>query len=76
MTRMTDFDPYDALIELNERLSELEYRHNKLVVAYELMEAELIKAHESIRVLQKSHFSLSNFVSNHLDNIKLVDPAK
>lgn len=57
------FSPYDALIELNERLTRLEKAHNQLAHAFQRTETEfnqLLKSHQN---LQKAHLSLSQLVT-------------
>lgn len=71
-----DWDPYDALIDLNERLLRLETAHNNLAHAYEQSERELGLALDSILSLQKSHLALSGFISEHIKNISLIDLPK
>jgi hypothetical protein len=53
------FDPYDLLIELNERLSRLEVAHNKLARAYEQTEKDFSVLLTSHQHLQKAHLTLS-----------------
>lgn len=63
MTRMTDFDPFEVLMEITERLNRLENAHNNLAHAYERSEQELNQALDALQHLQKSHLYLSDFVS-------------
>lgn len=71
---MTDFDPYNALIELNERLLRLEKAHNHLAHAYEKSERELNMALDALQSLQISHLVLSNIVSQeNQDNTDSTD---
>lgn len=58
----TGFDPYDALIELNARLTEVEKRHNMLVRDYEKTQRELSQALHSLNNLQRGHLALSELV--------------
>lgn len=53
------FDPYDALIEMNERLHRLEQAHNTMAHAYAKSEKELTVALHSLRNLQQHHLKLS-----------------
>jgi len=58
-----DFDPYDILMEVMERLNRLEHAHNKLANAFQKTERELNIALQSIKHLQQSHMViLSNQV--------------
>jgi hypothetical protein len=65
------FDPYDALIELNERMNRLEVTHNKLAHAYQRTEQELNIALQSLNSLQKGHLALSRVV--HLNSVRDMD---
>jgi len=58
------FDPYDALIELNERLIKLEQVHNQLARDYTKSQADLNVALHSLRQLQKSYLTLSQLVNS------------
>lgn len=53
-----DFDPYDALISMNERLHRLEQAHNKMAHAYQQSENELTVALHSLKNLQQKHINL------------------
>ena len=57
------FDPYDALIELNDRINRMEIAHNNLAKAFQRTEQELNMALTSLQHLQKSHLKLSELVS-------------
>lgn len=59
----SDFDPYDALIQLNDRLGRLEQVHNQLASDYLKSQSELTSALVSLNHLQKSHLKLSELVS-------------
>ena len=59
-----DFDPYDALIQMNERLHALEKAHNKMAHAYQASERDLSIALNSLRNLQQQHLKLSQYVYN------------
>lgn len=50
-----DFDPYDALIELNERMNRLEQAHNNLARAHQQSERDLNTTLKSLKNLQQ-HF--------------------
>jgi len=56
------FDPYDALIELNNRVTELEKKHNRLAHAYERTQRDLDIALSSIQGLQKGQMLLNDLV--------------
>jgi hypothetical protein len=53
-----DFDPYDALIQMNERLHTLEKAHNKMAHAFQASERELNVALHSLRSLQQRYLLL------------------
>lgn len=57
-----DFDPYDALIELNERISMLEKAHNKMAHAFQRSEVELTTTLQLLKSLQLSHAHLNELV--------------
>lgn len=59
----TGFDPYNALIELNERLLRLETAHNRLANAYQKSENDLSIALDSLQSLQKAYLSLAEFTA-------------
>lgn len=71
-----DWDPYDALIELNERMLRLESAHNRLAHAYEQSERDLNLALDALQSLQRSHLALSNFITEHIRDISLIDLPK
>lgn len=48
-----NFDPYEILIQLNERLTRLEIVHNKLARSYQLSQRDLDVALQTINHLQK-----------------------
>lgn len=56
------FDPYNALVELNDRLGMLEQAHNSLAKSYIKSQADLDTALNSLSSLQKSHLHLSQLV--------------
>ena len=53
-----NFDPYDALIELNERMNRMEHAHNALARAHQQSEQELNSALKSLKNLQQHHILL------------------
>lgn len=56
---MTDFDPYEVLLDLIERVNRVEQAHNNLAHAYERSERELNQALHLLQQLQKRHLALS-----------------
>lgn len=66
-----DFDPYDALIELNERLLRLERAHNRLAKDYERTQKEFTEALESHRKTQIHLLNLQKVVHQFI-----VNPSK
>lgn len=52
------FDPYELLIEMQERLSQLENMHNKLAHAFQQSEQELTMALKLLRSLQQHNLKL------------------
>ena len=66
-----DFDPYDALINMSERLQLLEQAHNKMAHAYQLTENELTLTLHSLRNLQQRHVNLMNRVDALEANAKV-----
>jgi len=71
-----NFNPYDALIELNERLSNLEQVHNQLAHDYLKTQQELTIALECLNTLQKGHLALSNTVTSGLMDKFDIDPSE
>lgn len=58
-----NFSPYDALIELNERMLRLEKKHNQLARDYMQTERDLTEALRQINTLQRGHLALSELVN-------------
>ena len=58
-----NFDPYDALISLQDRLNHLEHAHNKMAHAFRKTEVDLNIALHNLQNLQKSHLALSELVA-------------
>jgi hypothetical protein len=56
------FDPYNALVELNERLLRLEQAHNMLANDYMKSQRDLDITMNSLNSLQKGHLHLSQLV--------------
>lgn len=52
------FDPYDMLIELKERMHNLEHVHNKMANSYYKLEAEMKITQHSLRTLQQKFLEL------------------
>ena len=52
------WDPYDALITMNERLHSLERAHNKMAHAFQQSEHDLSLALNSLRSLQQRYLLL------------------
>lgn len=53
-----DFDPYDALINMNERLHVLEKAHNTMAHAFQQTEHDFTLALNSLRSLQQKYLLL------------------
>mgnify|MGYP006293134347 CR=1 FL=1 len=53
-----NFDPYELLLEMQERLSQLETMHNKLAHAFQESDHELTMALQLLRSLQQRHLKL------------------
>lgn len=58
-----DFDPYDMLIQLSERLHRLEQAHNRMADAFHKTEVELNIALHSLRNLQQRHLQLTQKIN-------------
>ena len=52
------FNPYDLIIDMQERLQRLEKAHNNLAHAFEATEQELNQTLEILRSLQQHHVRL------------------
>ena len=59
---MSDFNPYDLLIQLDIRYNHLEKAHNKLADAFQQSEQELTIALHSVKQLQQIVAQLQNRV--------------
>jgi hypothetical protein len=57
-----DFDPYDQIMQMSQRLLGLQDAHNNLGRAFERSERDLSVALEAIRNLQQSHAHLNSLV--------------
>ncbi len=64
MTKMyrTDFDPYDALIEMNQRLARVEQAHNTMADDFVACQRQIRLLEETVINLQKSHLQLTELV--------------
>jgi hypothetical protein len=60
-----NFDPYDTLVSLNDRLNRLERAHNKLADAYTVSQRDLSITMDSLISLQKSHLSNCELLRRH-----------
>ena len=59
-----DFDPYDMLIVLQDRLNVMEGAHNNLANAYRQQHADLQMSLDAIQTLQKAYLNLSQQVGS------------
>lgn len=55
-----NFDPYDALMTMNERLCELEKAHNNLAHAFDAAQKEQKVLLHKYHQLEKSHLALAD----------------
>lgn len=60
-----NFDPYDALIEMNARITALETAHNRLADAYVKSQKDLSVTMDSLVSLQKSHLIHVQLLRHH-----------
>lgn len=62
MTKMftDDYTPYDLMLEMQQRIIQLETQHNKMAVAFHKSEQELTQCLLMLRDLQKRHVNLIN----------------
>lgn len=68
-----DFDPYDVLLTLNERVTQLEQAHNRLAHAFEAGQKEHQVLLHKYRNLEKSHLVLADtYFKNELDRLNTV----
>ena len=58
-----NFDPYEMLINLQERLNRLENAHNKLAYAFQRTEADLNVTLNSLRNLQQAHLGQGRLIN-------------
>lgn len=65
-----DFDPYDALVSLNERMLRMEMAHNALANDYEKTKHDYKEFLVRYRALEESHLALSHaYMTSELQNI-------
>ena len=69
---MTNFDPYDALIQMQDRLMALEHAHNKLAHSYVKTEEHLTHALRALNSLQKAHLTLSKTIRGPNETISNI----
>ena len=68
-----DFDPYDVLITLNERVTQLEQAHNRLAHAFEASKKEQDILLHKYRNLEKSHLALADaYFKNELERLNTL----
>lgn len=60
-----NFDPYDALIELNERLLRVERAHNRLAKDHERLQRELTIALDAVQTNQKHLLKLHQIIRGY-----------
>jgi hypothetical protein len=73
MNRMTDFDPYDMLVDITQRLARLESAHNKMAQAYQQHEQEVTITLHTLKQLQIQHQSLLQKMAKLEFDLKSVD---
>lgn len=59
-----DFDPYDMLIVLQDRINVIESAHNNLAMAYNQQRKDMDLLLESVQTLQRAYLNLSQQVSS------------
>lgn len=57
-----DFSPYDALMELNDRMARMEHAHNNLAREFQKTSNDFNILLEQFNNLQKSHLHLTKLV--------------
>ena len=68
-----DFDPYDVLVTLNDRVNQLEQAHNRLVHAFETGQKEQKILLHKFRNLEKSHLALADaYFKNELERLNTM----
>lgn len=69
------FDPYDKIIELNQRIIQLESAHNNLAMAFHQSEKDLNQALKLITDLQRRHVHfLNNVLKDYAKHGIPLDP--
>lgn len=63
-----NFDPYEMLINLQERLHRLEQAHNQMAHAYRKTEVDLSVTLHSLRSLQQSFLTQSQIVQELINH--------
>lgn len=58
-----NFDPFDALIQLNARLKEVEKKHNLLARDYEKTQQDLNVALDAIQNLQQAYVKMAETIT-------------
>lgn len=71
-----NFDPFDALQELNQRLLAVEKAHNIMAEDYIKTQRELSIALDCLNSLQKSHLALSEVVGAAALQKWDIDPSE
>jgi hypothetical protein len=61
-----DFDPYDVIMQMTDRILRLEIAHNKLVEGLHKTDKELNIALHALRHLQQEHINLSSTFSRYV----------
>jgi hypothetical protein len=59
-----NFDPYDALVELNERMNRMEHAHNLLAHAFQQTEQEVSVLLKTIQAQQQTIISMGELFAN------------
>ena len=59
-----NFDPYDALVELNERMNRMEHAHNALAHAFHQTEQEVSVLLKTIQSQQQTIISMGELFAN------------
>ena len=68
-----NFDPYDALIELNARMLRLEKAHNNLARRFEKTEQDLNNTLSSLRSTQQHVLNLHQIIQSYNANKPDID---
>lgn len=73
MTRMTDFDPYDLLVDMSTRLARLETAHNKMAKIFQQHEQELTITLHTLKQLQVQHQAVVQRMAKLEFDLRAVD---